>query len=189
MLPQYHLSFLHYNLLYSVLRWMASAETNQGGRQVGNPRIDAVSAPWHCLTIIQRALGTVPRTDLSLFSLTFPHNNCLQKNWIKWMGNASFQVEMKHPDWNDRVVHKFWTHGSPGLLVFLWIFPPSFVGGIFSCNIVNLFFVTKHKNVADSDGCIKANTAILLESQQALAPKIDSAVRKKEKKCCLPPLW
>lgn len=57
-----------------------AGEGEGGWRQVGNPRIDAVSAPWHCLTIIQRALGTGPRTDLSLFSLTFPHNNCLQKS-------------------------------------------------------------------------------------------------------------
>lgn len=169
MLPQYHLSFLHYNLLYLVLRWMARGETNPGRKQVENPRIDAVSAPWHCLTIIQRALGTIPRTDLSLFSLTFPHNNCLQKNWVKWRGNASFQVEMKHPRLELQRLYTSLGH----IVLKLWffsigLFPPSFVGGIYSCNIVDHFLSQstttswKWQTVADSDGCIKANMAILL---------------------------
>lgn len=80
----------------------------EGGRQVGNPRIDAVSAPWHCLTIIQRALGTIPRTDLSLFSLTFPHNNCLQKELDKVDGERRLSSGNEAPQTGiTETVHKF----------------------------------------------------------------------------------
>lgn len=195
MLPQYHLGFLHYNLLYLVLRWMARAETNQEGRQVGNPRIDAAAAPWHCLAIIQRALGTIPRTDLSLFSLTFPNNNCLQKNWIKWRGNASFQVEMNHPRLELQRLYTSLGHTVLRVLFFSFGFSPLHSLEGFVRVIYWIIFChktqqcRKWQTVADSDGCKKANVAILLQSQQAPPPKIDSAVCKKGEKSCLPPLW
>lgn len=117
------------------------------------------------------------------------------------MGNAGFQVEIKHPRLElQRLYTSLGTRSSSGLVLFLWIPPAPFIRRkeFFPRNTVNHLFLLlskkaqqcrKWQTVADSDGCMKkASMAILLSSQRALAPKIDSAVCKKEKKCCLPPL-
>lgn len=83
-------------------------------------------------------------------------------------------------------VHKFRTHILQVLFFLFGFLLPPFFGGVYYCNI-ELFFChkaqqcRKWQTVADSDGCTKTNIAIFLQSQQALTPKIDSAVCKEKK--------